>query len=36
MVWVYLLVHHAYYTNVAKTILFAHLSNKASSAAVAV
>jgi len=32
---VYLLVHHAYCTDVAKTILFAYLSSKASSAVVA-
>jgi len=36
LAWVYLLVHHAYYTNVAKAILFACLSSKASSAVVAV
>jgi len=32
--WVYLLVHHAYWTNVAKTILFVCLSSKTSYAVV--
>jgi len=33
--YIYLLMHHAYCTNVAKTILFACLSSEASSAVVA-
>jgi len=36
LAWVYLLVHHAYCTNVAKTMLFACLYSKASCAVVAV
>jgi len=36
LAWIYLFVHDAYCPNVAKTILFASLSSKASSAVVAV